>query len=272
MFYGFLHIRAWGPCWLCVQLNKFKLPILPGCCIWNMIETGPAVWEKKLSENVDKHSIPVTFTEWPWPLAFTQKSILSYQRLEFFWIIFPHSKSQETKFDLDKKKKMGQGQPRVAIWTNLVVLSHMLLHTKFPANLHCNSGEEDFLRFLPYMATVAILVIKLVPFEIFLIQPSPGGCTWNLIKIGPAVSEEELFGNVDKHSFPVTLGQGHWMTLTFCFHTGSWNPYFHIKDYHCFGKMQCFTFPHSKSQGTKFDLDKKKLVKVNLRSPFEQTW
>ena len=49
------------------------------------------------------------------------------------------------------------------------------------------------------------------------------------------------------------------MTLTFSIH----HPYFHIKDYHCFRKMQCFTFPHSKFQGNKFDLDEK-WVKVNL--------
>ena len=34
-----------------------------------------------------------------------------------------------------------------------------MLHTKFHENRPVGSGEEDFLRFLPYMGVVAILVM-----------------------------------------------------------------------------------------------------------------
>ena len=34
-----------------------------------------------------------------------------------------------------------------------------MLHTKFQGNRPSGSGEEDFLRFLPYMGMAAILVM-----------------------------------------------------------------------------------------------------------------
>ena len=52
---------------------------------------------------------------------------------------------------------MGQGQPRVIILNNLVVLLYMMLHTKFQGHEFIGSGEEDFLRFLPYMGMAAML-------------------------------------------------------------------------------------------------------------------
>ena len=60
---------------------------------------------------------------------------------------------------------MGQGQPRVIIWINLVVLKHPMLHTKIQGHRPFGSGEEDFLRFLPYMGMAAILVKWPGPFE-----------------------------------------------------------------------------------------------------------
>ena len=54
---------------------------------------------------------------------------------------------------------MGQGQPRVIIWTTLVVLLYTMLLTKFQGHLSVGSGEEDFLRFLPYMGMAAMLVM-----------------------------------------------------------------------------------------------------------------
>ena len=55
---------------------------------------------------------------------------------------------------------MGQGQPRVIIWTILVVLVYIMLHTKFQGHPIIGSGEEDFLRFLPYMAYMWYLPIS----------------------------------------------------------------------------------------------------------------
>ena len=144
-----------------------------------------------------------------------------------------------------------------------------LSHIKFQSNQAISSGEEGFLRFLRYMVMEAILVLWPGPFEQTLDPLLPRCCIWNLIKIGPVVSEEKSFENVDKHSILVTLGQGQWMTLTFDIHRGSCSTYFNIKDYHCFGKMQCLTF-------SKFNIPRdqiwpwQKWVKVNIGSPFEE--
>ena len=92
---------------------------------------------------------------------------------------------------------MGQGQPRVISWTTLVVLPYMMLHTKFQGHRSSGSGEEDFLRFLPYMGMAAMLVMWPRPFEQFFFPKGPGGCIWNLVAIGPVVSEEKSFEIVD---------------------------------------------------------------------------
>ena len=52
-------------------------------------------------------------------------------------------------------RKIGQGQPRVIIWANLVVLKHPMMHTMIQGQWPFGSGEEDLFRFLPYMAMAA---------------------------------------------------------------------------------------------------------------------
>ena len=61
--------------------------------------------------------------------------------------------------------KIGQGQPSVIILIILVVLSYTILHTKFQGHQSIGSGEEDFLRFLPYMGMAAMLVKRTNSFE-----------------------------------------------------------------------------------------------------------
>ena len=41
-------------------------------------------------------------------------------------------------------RKIGQGQPRVIIWANLLVLKHPMMHTKIQGHWPFGSGEEDF--------------------------------------------------------------------------------------------------------------------------------
>ena len=41
----------------------------------------------------------------------------------------------------------------------MVVLTYMMLHTMFQGHWSVGSGEEDFLRFLPYMSMAAMLVM-----------------------------------------------------------------------------------------------------------------
>ena len=63
--------------------------------------------------------------------------------------------SKNTVFNLFYRKacyqiwpchKLGQGQPRIIIWTNYDGLESLMLHTKFPGNWSTGSGEEDFWR------------------------------------------------------------------------------------------------------------------------------
>ena len=72
-----------------------------------------------------------------------------------------------------------------------------MLHTKFQGHWSISSGEEDFLRFLPYMGMAAMLFMWSRPFEQLLFPKGPGVCIWNLVAIGPVVSEEKSFEIVD---------------------------------------------------------------------------
>ena len=54
-------------------------------------------------------------------------------------------------------RKLGQGHPRVFIYINLIKPESPMLHAKFQN--HSGSGEEEFLRFSPYMGMAAILVM-----------------------------------------------------------------------------------------------------------------
>ena len=49
---------------------------------------------------------------------------------------------------------MGQCQTRVLICTILVVVPYTMTHTKFQGHWSIGSGEEVFLKFLPYMGMV----------------------------------------------------------------------------------------------------------------------
>ena len=43
-------------------------------------------------------------------------------------------------------RKIGQGQPRVIIWTNLIWFEHPMLHTKFQGHRPFGSGKKDFFK------------------------------------------------------------------------------------------------------------------------------
>ena len=47
------------------------------------------------------------------------------------------------------------------------------------------------------MGMAAILVMWRRPFEQLFVPPTPGGYLWNLVTIGPVVSEEKSFEIVD---------------------------------------------------------------------------
>ena len=54
-------------------------------------------------------------------------------------------------------RKIGQGHSRFIIYTIYDEQESPMLHTKFRRNRPADSGEEDCLRFLPYMGMAAIL-------------------------------------------------------------------------------------------------------------------
>ena len=71
-----------------------------------------------------------------------------------------------------------------------------MLHTNFKAISLAVLEKKIFLRFLPYMGMAAILVMWPGRNKTFF-PPLSRGCIWNLIEIGPVVSEEKSFENVD---------------------------------------------------------------------------
>ena len=50
------------------------------------------------------------------------------------------------------------------------------------------------------MGMAAILGMWPGPFDHTFVLPSQGGFTWNLASIGPVVSEEKMFENVDNNN------------------------------------------------------------------------
>ena len=164
-------------------------------------------WEKQVLTLKSEWPL-IKVKEWPWPLILTQLHKLiylnassnfetqgcnSFQKINNFHF-FPYKSLCDQIWPW---RKMGQGQPRVIIWTTLVVLPYTMLHTKFQGHWSIGSGEEDFLRLLPYMGMAAMLVMWPRSFEQLFFPKGSGGCIWNLVAIGPVVSEEKSFEIVD---------------------------------------------------------------------------
>ena len=97
----------------------------------------------------------VKVTKWPWPLEFHRGWSLMH------YCITEHNSNQNCTFQLFPFKsprnqiwpyhKIGQGQDTGS--------STRMLHTKFQGNWLSGSGEDAFLRFLPYMGMAAILIV-----------------------------------------------------------------------------------------------------------------
>ena len=99
--------------------------------------------------------------EWHWPLIFIKLHVLirltasiNFDIIDSnsFWNIhcftfFPY---KNIKDQILSCSKISQGQPRVIIWTNLVVLERPMLHANFQGHRHFGSKEEDFRAFTIY--------------------------------------------------------------------------------------------------------------------------
>ena len=131
----------------------------------NMSDFGPSQW------------MTLTFNIHIGPCTYLVNYIcqLWYLRLQqFLKIQFYFFPSNSIRDQIWPCRKIGQGQPRVIIWTNLVVFEHRMLHTMFQGHLPFGSGEEDILRFLPYMGMAAILVMLPGLLENNFFSPDPG--------------------------------------------------------------------------------------------------
>ena len=156
------------------------LSFLPYMGMAAIFDMWPGPFEHNFVPPSNGHSI--------WNLA----SIIddnSFWKIHCF-IFFPYKSIRDQIWPC---RKISQGQPRIIIWTNLVVLEHPILHTKFRGHRPFGSGEDDFLSFLPYMGMAAILVMWPGPFEQNFVPPFHGHSIWNLASIGPVVSEEKMF-------------------------------------------------------------------------------
>ena len=89
-------------------------------------------------------------------------------------------------------RKIGQGQPSIISWTNLVVLEHLILHTKFQGHRPFGSGEDFFKVFTIYGHGSQLYHVTRTVWTNFR-SPSHGDSIWNLASICPVVSEEKMF-------------------------------------------------------------------------------
>ena len=111
-------------------------------------------------------------------------------------IVLPFSPYKSIRDQIWPCRKICQGQPRVLIWTNLVVLEHPTLHTKCQGHRPFGSGE-DFLRLYHLWAWRPSWSSDLDRLNImFFFSSTHGGSTWNLASVG-SVASEEMFNNVD---------------------------------------------------------------------------
>ena len=200
-----------------------------GGATWNLASICLWVSMEKKFENVESEWPWKKVNEWPWPLIFMKLHVLisltasnNFDIIDYnsFWKIhcftfFPYKSIMDQIWPC---RKIDQGQHRVIIWTNLVVLEYPMLHTNFQGHQLFGS-REDFLRFLPYMGTVAILVMWPGPYQQTFVPPSHGGSTWNLASIGPAVSKEKKFEMLNLCDFgPKSMNDLHlWYSYRFMY-------------------------------------------------------
>ena len=85
-------------------------------------------------------------------LTFSRTNLHLLIKTTQFTIFMPKSSKLSMKsyvlafYHIWPHRKKGQGQPKVIICIFLVVLSYLMLHTKFQGHPSVNSGEEDFFK------------------------------------------------------------------------------------------------------------------------------
>ena len=88
-----------------------------------------------------------------------------------------------------------------------------MLHTNLQGHQPFGSGEEDLFRPLPYMAWRPSWSCEQDRLN-KLYFPVPKWLDMKLVSIGPVVSEEKMFENVDTHTHTDDRGLSYWLTTT----------------------------------------------------------
>ena len=91
--------------------------------------------------------------------------------------------------------KIGQGQPRVIIWTNQGGPKSPILHTKPQGHWHFGSGEENLLRVFTIYGRGGHLGHVTQTSEQTFILLSHWGSIWNLALVGQVILEKKIFEN-----------------------------------------------------------------------------
>ena len=136
IFEGFFHIWAWKPSWSynTEHLNKVSFPTSHGGSIWNLnFNSFCFLSEEDKFENVESEWSWTKVNEWPWPWVVINCHLIIYLTIftnfhltgfnsfsEIYSLsIFPYTSKRDQIWPCCKTD---QGQPRVMIWINLVVL------------------------------------------------------------------------------------------------------------------------------------------------------
>ena len=133
--------------WITMTIGTHKV----SCTHFSWLHLPTFISQTTTVENVESEWPWTKVNEWPSPLIFnhlvnciyptltSQTTILSEKSIVL--LFFPYKSIRDQIWPCHK---IGLGQPRVIIWTNLVVLEHPMLHTKFQS--HSGSGEEEFFK------------------------------------------------------------------------------------------------------------------------------
>ena len=113
-------------------------------------------------------------------------------------------------------RKIGQDQPRVIIWINLVELEYPMLHTKFQGHQRFGSRRRIFKVFTIYGHGGHICHVTWTIWTIY-IPPFQGGGGPHIVWLQSA---EQFLRKWNLNMLNLS-DQGQWMTLTFDIHIGS---------------------------------------------------
>ena len=147
---GFYHIWAWQPFWSCDQhhVNIFSFLETESLHIKFGFIWPSGFWEKPVLSFICNW-LWVKVKKWPWPYSHMfiilcnsrsqAAKVLKNQQFSLFPI-------ESLSYQIRPCCKIGQGQPRIIIWTNYDGQESLMLHTKFHGNRSTGSREEDFWR------------------------------------------------------------------------------------------------------------------------------